>query len=326
MKNIETGCQKRRRILIIPPAGLGDMIMAAPVIRALRQKFPDAWLAVLADYMRGAGEIGRCMSYLDEVIDFRLRRYSWGCVIKFFLSSYWPMLIDLRRKKFDTAVILGRNPIRTILVRMMTVKNILCVKGRGHPTRLGLDLVSKLGCSNEPLDFGFSCPDVRLEDILPKNTPRPWIGIHPFSAMNWREWSNFRDLAQKLKNRNGTVILLGKKAEHKQVEGLCDMVNKLSVKQLIAVIKNLDVLVSCDSGPMHIGFAVGTPTVAIFGPIAPQYRMPLTKSSRHQIVYDSDTYKDRYIQMKERYPEEVNLFENISADKVYEAVVRILAP
>src|SRR5512140_3253587 len=140
------------RILVMPAAGLGDLVMAAPVIRALRMRFPEAYIAVLAHHSRGAAEIGAAMPYLDEVIDFPLMKYSWPAVIKFFLGAYWPMLSDLRKKKFNTVVILNPNPIRSVIVKMLRPKICLCPEALGHPTKVGLELVSQLGCSKEPLD------------------------------------------------------------------------------------------------------------------------------------------------------------------------------
>lgn len=313
-----------KRVLIMPAAGLGDLVMAAPIIRALRQRFPKAYLAVLAHHARGAAELGACMPYLDEVIDFPLPCYSWPAVIKFFIKAYWPMLVKLRRKEFDTGIILAKNPLRTILVKMLGLKKCLSVKEQGHPTKIGLELVAQLGCSQEPLDFGFVVPDVPLRDILPESLPRPWIGAHPFSAMNWRQWSGFDNLLERLKGQTGTIILLGKQDNYKPIAGVCDLVNNLSVKQLVTVISNLDILISCDSGPMHIGFAVSTPTVAIFGPVPPRFRMPLFSGDKHCAVYHSSASKDEYFGMKERCPVEINSFNDISIDEVYERVVKIL--
>lgn len=315
---------QHERILIMPAAGLGDLIMAAPVIRALRQRFPRACLVVLAHRARGAAELAACMPYLDEVVDFPLRRYSWPAVIRFFLGDYWPMLLKLRRKRFDTGIILAPNPIRSILVKMLGLKSCLTAREKGHPTKVGLRLAAQLGCSPEPLDFGLIVPDVPLQTILPESLPRPWIGLHPFSAMSWRGWKDFEQLITKLQKLKGTVILLGKEAGHNRIEGVCDLVNRLSVRQLTAVIKNLDVLASCDSGPMHIGFAVGTATVAIFGPVPPHLRMPLTNADRHCAVYHSRAGKTEHTGVKERCPLKDTGFDDISADRVYREIVRIL--
>jgi len=313
------------RILIMPAAGLGDMVMAAPVIRSLRVRFPDAHLAVLAHYTRGADELGQCMPYLDEVIDFPLKRYSWPCVIRFFLGSYWPMFRSLKKKRFDTAIILAANPIRTILMKMLRPNKVFEVKGMGHPTRLGLELVGELGCSTEPLDFGFEVPEIDLEKTLPSSLPRPWIGIHPFSAMCWRQWNHFEQFIDRLKCHKGTIILLGKSYNHNFISGILDLVNKLSVLELTCVINSLDILVSCDSGPMHIGFAVNTPTIALFGPVKPGLRVPLTNIVKHTILYIPTIESEKVRRIAERKNFNISNIQQISAEAVFEAVKASMA-
>ena len=142
--------------------------------------------------------------------------------------------------------------------------------------------------------------------------------------MNWRRWSGFDNLLERLKSRTGTTILLGKQDNHEPITGVCDLVNKLSVKQLVAVINSLDVLVSCDSGPMHIGFAVGTATVAIFGPVPPRFRMPLVGSDRHCVIYHSYAGKNEHTGIKERCPLKTGGFDDINVDEVYEKVLEKL--
>ena len=280
--------------MILPPAGLGDLIMAAPAIRAVRNRFPDAYIAVLAHYSRGAKEIGDCMSYLDEVIDFPLERYLWTSVLRFFASLYWPMFWNLKRRRFDTIINLAQNPIRTILIKMLNPPMPLEVEGKGHPTQRGFNLSAKLGCSTEPLDFGFQVPLIDIEKILPATLPRPWIGVHPFSAIRWRNWSNYADFLENLP-KSATVIILGKDPSHKKKiheNTVVDLVNVLSIKELVAVIAKLDMLISIDSGPMHIGFAAGTPTLGIFNIVEPQDRMPLAGTISHQSVFFPHTHKN----------------------------------
>jgi heptosyltransferase-1 len=311
------------RILVMPAAGLGDLVMAAPVIRALRVHFPQAYIAALAHHSRGAAEVGSAMPYLDEVIDFPLTKYSWPAVIRFFLAGYWPMLSALRRKEFDAVVILNPNPIRSIIVKMLRPEICLSPTSPGHPTKVGLELVSQLGCSKEPLDFGFKIPDVNLNHLLPASSPRPWIGVHPFSAMSWRHWRGFDELIGKLKSLDGTIILLGKTAESLPQKDVVNLVNNLSVTELMALISRLSILVSCDSGPMHLGFAAGIPTVALFGAVAPQFRMPLCNTDMHCAIYHGDE-NVKCVPVKERKPQAANPLDDITADEVYDRVTKLL--
>lgn len=290
-----------KRILILPAAGIGDFIMATPVITSLRKRFPDAYIAVLAHHSRGTAELGRFVPYLDEVIDLPLRHYSWLSVIRFFLSSFWPMLLKLIKKRFDTFVILAKNPIRTVIRVVVKPDLVLEVNGRGHPTKDGLELVSKLGCPAEAEYFEVNVPDIDINRFLPAGISRPAIGVHPFSGMFWRGWVNYEKLIERLSCFGGTVVLLGEDDRHNglTMPGVIDLVNKLSIAELIAVTNSLDILVSCDSGPMHIGFAVETPTVGVFNTVRPEFRMPLISKVCHVAVWDN-SFKAEEIIVKER--------------------------
>lgn len=313
-----------RRILIMPAAGLGDLVMAAPVIRALRCRFPDSHLAVLAHHARGAADLARCIPYLDEVIDFPLPRYCWPAVLRFFIGPYWSLLRHLRRANFDTAVVLCPNPIRTILCKMLNPPNCLTVTGSGHPTSQGLQLIAPLGCSSDPLDFAFEIPEVSLDAFLPSDLPRPWIGLHPFSAMQWRRWRHADQFIEMSKSTPGTLIVFGRQPDHRPISSAVDLVNRLSVIELTAAISKLDALVSTDSGPMHLGFATGTPTVALFGPVPPNLRMPLTNYSQHTAVYHPHPDHPPLTGAKERKPITTDYFTNITAQEVSKAVTEVL--
>jgi len=230
------------------------------------------------------------------------------------------MFWRLKKMKFDTVIILTPNPIRTILIKMVKPKNVFEVKGVGHPTRLGLDLVGELGCSTEALEFDFEVPKVDLKKILPSSLPRPWIGIHPFSAKYWCQWNHFEQLIDRLKSHKGTIVLLGKNYSHNFIPGIMDLVNKLSVLELVCVIKNLDVFVSCDSGPMHIGFAVNTPTVALFGCVKPDLRIPLKNIVKHSILYKPTIESEKVRRILERKEFDNSNMQQISVDEVLNAV------
>ncbi|MDD5134301.1 MAG: glycosyltransferase family 9 protein [Phycisphaerae bacterium] len=293
-----------KKILIMPAAGIGDFLMAAPAIKALRENYKTAYIAVLAHHSRGAAQIGKCLPFIDEVIDFPLKKYSWGRVICFFLSSFWPMFFGLRKEKFDACFILNSNPIRTIITKLLGVKTFEAKK-QGHPTQMALNLLSSLGIKTDNMDFGLVAPDIDISKYIPVDAPKPWIGLHPFSAMRWRNWENYADFINTLPD-NATVIILGKDSEHKTPTGkknVIDLVNKLSITELVAVISKLNLLVSVDSGPMHIGFAVQIPTVGIFNTVSPENRMPLTSKVSHLAIWDNKFGEEETI-VKERTTKE----------------------
>jgi ADP-heptose:LPS heptosyltransferase len=141
--------------------------------------------------------------------------------------------------------------------------------------------------------------------------------------MTWRYWRGFEELIEKLKPLGGTTFLLGKKEGHQGRKNCVDLVNKLNLTQLLVLISNLDILVSCDSGPMHLGFAAGTPTVALFGRVPPQYRMPLAGADKHCAIHHGDADAPP-APIKERKPQASNPLDDIRVDEVYSCVINLL--
>ena len=166
---------------------------------------------------------------------------------------------------------------------------------------MALDLLAAAGIKSDTIDFGFVAPDIDISKFIPADSPRPWIGIHPFSAMRWRNWTNYIDFIDMLP-KTVSVVILGKDAEHKPPVGrknVIDLVNRLSVAELAGVIGKLNLLVSVDSGPMHIGFVAGTPTLGIFNSVHPKLRLPLYSKVRHQSITIEQSDADAII-VKER--------------------------
>ncbi len=162
-----------------------------------------------------------------------------------------------------------------------------------------LGLARLLGCNNlDPtLEFPLLYED-RIEAAqLLFNLPRadrPWIGIHTGSRSPARRWpvEHFAQLADTLVQRfHAQIILTGSNDErstvrevaaHMQTQAL-DLAGQTSLGGLAALIGELDLFVSNDTGPAHVANAIGTPSVTIFGPVDP-HRWASLDQKRHPIV------------------------------------------
>jgi ADP-heptose:LPS heptosyltransferase len=114
----------------------------------------------------------------------------------------------------------------------------------------------------------------------------PLIGIHAAARDATRQWALERFAAvavELLRRHGGTIVLLGDAEERNRGEMLIEEVNRAglnlagrtSLVELGAVIARLSALVTNDTGPAHIAYAVGTPTVTIFGSADPKRYGPL---------------------------------------------------
>jgi heptosyltransferase-2 len=108
---------------------------------------------------------------------------------------------------------------------------------------------------------------------------RPLVGIHPSGGRTIKQWpvERWREVARRLQESDGaTVVVTGGAGDAALAralgEGLprpvIDLAGRLSVAETMAVIGALDVFLSPDTGPMHMACAMGTPSVAVFGPSA----------------------------------------------------------
>ena len=282
-----------KNILCMPSSGLGDVIMDAQAIHALKRKFPNARLSVLVHYNLGGDKVCRLMNSVDETIDIKLKGYHWRQIIPFMLGRFWNLLFKLRKKRFDLTVVFWPNPIRRLLLAGIGSKHWLYSNLTDeYPVQQNIRLLKQLGIEDTETAISsiFQVPEpADISNLLPESLPRPFICVHPFCGMRWREWDKFEELQNELVKLKGSVIVVGKRDGYKALKDVHNLVNNLSIAELFWVIKNCDVFVTADSGPMHIGFALGKSTVALFGPIAPDLRVPAGHGEKIKVIYKGPT-------------------------------------
>ena len=111
------------------------------------------------------------------------------------------------------------------------------------------------------------------------------IGINLGTTWGTKSWAldRFADVIAGIQNRfEGAVVLTGSSSEVKLGEALqklvkanvINLIGKTTILQLGALIERCELYLTCDSGPMHIAAAVGTPTIALFGPTDPLRHRP----------------------------------------------------
>lgn len=137
-----------------------------------------------------------------------------------------------------------------------------------------LDTVRYLGLPDAPVEFPIRAPE------YPLDLPRPRVGLLPCSRRPEKNWppDRFIETGRALREQvGGSLIVLGGPADAavsaRVAAGIGDRAHdycgRTTMIELLGLVRALDVLVTVDSGPMHIAAAVGTPTVAVFGPTDP---------------------------------------------------------
>jgi lipopolysaccharide heptosyltransferase II len=136
------------------------------------------------------------------------------------------------------------------------------------------------GRSPDPLDAEDRAFGARLTANLGLEMRRPLVGIHPSGGRRVKQWdvARWAEIARRLQREFGaTVLVTGSAADSglaraiaaEMAERPFDLTGKLGLRETLALVARLDLFLSPDTGPMHMACAVGTPSVAVFGPSDP---------------------------------------------------------
>jgi len=306
MINIENLPPERiQRILLSRLRFLGDVILTTPLIRRLKEVFPEAQLSYLTQDT--FAPLLQHNPYLDEVIPFSVR----GSVAAQ-ARAYWA----LRRRRFDLAIDLFGNPRTALLTRLTGARIRVGGDFRGRGKLYNVRVPSP---TVEPhaIDFhwrslealGITKGDQRTEifvaaeekkwahDFLNRlsiDRTRPLVGLHPGATWPNKRWPEkyFAELAEKLRAQNIQVLITqgpGEDAIVAAVRRQCSAhvvpLPVLSLRRLASVLQRLNVFVSNDCGVMHLAVAVGTSTVGLFGPSQPEIWFPYDQNHGHLALW-----------------------------------------
>lgn len=299
-----------RRILIVRTDRIGDVLLSTPVIKTLRDNYPNAYIAMMVSPY--AKDIVEGNPYLDAVIiyDKDGKHKSWRRSLKF--------ARNLKKRRFDLAVILhptNRSHIVTFLsgiprrigynrkLGFLLTDKVEHTKqlGQKHELEYNLELLRCIGI--EVYDKNIFIPlrrdsekwaDEFLKQERVKETDA-LLAIHPGASCLSKIWPNerFSIVADKLSDKYGfkVLVIAGPKditLAQNVIKGMnkpaINLGGKTSVSQLASLLKRCSLLISNDSGPVHISCAVGTPVISIFARsqkgLSPKRWGPLGKKDR----------------------------------------------
>jgi len=262
-----------------------------------------------------AQELAECIDFVDKVLPWENKKHKLNDIIKF--SK------ELRNKKFDLCVIfnpskefniisflagvplrLGYNRKWGILLNRKTEdrKNL----GKKHEIEYNLELAGLIGA-----ETGNKTLFLRIDDDIINGLFRDYgiensknlMAIHPWTSDPVKQWpiEKFSELAKRVAGEFGFKVLIigGKEEFYKSQEffsGLNNIVNltgKTSLKQLAALLKICKLLISGDSGPVHLASCVDTTVIAIFRNDLPgKTAVRWGPRSSHSIVIEKNNLSD----------------------------------
>ena len=274
-----------RNILIDMPHGLGDQIMCFPLLASLKKALPDCSITVLSPN-KAASSLLSYNTNINDVITFNVRFSAQGLIRHTFFDAL-RLRRKIRKRGFDTFLIVHPNMIRTVnrilcgipfIIENLehTHKSIEC---RNILDALGIPFIADYSLdirddSSVLKKFSLSDRQYVLLDIYPQH-----IGKDP------RKWEYFPALIDKLKDEGLTVVAAGINPAHTRIPGITDLVNRTNLPDLLALVKHAKMTVTLDTGFFHFSYALGTPTVSLFGPVNPADRVPVEGEHRIRIIY-----------------------------------------
>lgn len=338
--------EKLNRFLIISTTGIGDTLWGTPAIKSLKEAYPRSFIGVLTN-PTGA-EILQGNPWIDEFFIFNKG-----------LSSVvsWPGLLKrLRCKNFATAFIFHSSD-RLIwpLCYLSGAEELIGIKGENkgldflltkaisppsgiHGVEKRINLIKQIGLdfthSNYQLEVYLTEKDRgRIQSFLLAkeiNLDLPLIGLHPGAQKPFKcwPWEKFAEVGSALQKKfHAQILITGDEKEPEIAQKIASKIpqalsvaGRLSLRETAALIEKLSLYITNDTGPMHIAFALGTPTIALFAATDPAECGPY--NNHHALVIHRPKICRICIGKKCLHPK---CLDQISAEEVLKAAEMIMA-
>lgn len=292
---------KQKRILIVRPDRIGDVILSTPIPREIKKTFPDSFIAVLVrPYTR---DIYINNPYVDKIILIDESKS---------IESFIENARELRKYKFTHALsLLPTERMNYLLV----ASGILHRIGVGHkfyqfitftsyvsrkkyiPLRheadYCMDLARKIGVKTDNLSTEIYLTEEEKKKVIVKRNEllggkKILIGVHATSGNSSPNWNSgeYNKLILQLKSFNNVRVVVTDNVIPKEIdgiEGVCYSNINVDLRESFITFASLDLLISASTGPMHIAAALKVKTLSLFCPLtacSPKLWGPLGNESR----------------------------------------------
>lgn len=298
------------KILIIKPSSLGDIIHTLPALRALRARYPKAWIAWLVkqewqDLLVGHPDLSQVISvgsgwvaWVDTAI--RLRSMKFDVAVDFQGLFRTGMMSKLSGAPMRVGFADGREGSPMCYTHRVKLPLPAVPSWRlmdMHAVDRNLLIVKSVGADISHPRFVLPDADPECQQALTLLQDSGWIPGEPVVAMapltraeikNW-PLGSFLQTAKILRHQyHCWIVLLGTASQQwigekfrSEIGSHCiDLLGKTTLRQLAPLIQRMNCVIANDSAVMHIAAAVGIPVIAMMGPTNPRSTGPYGSVNR----------------------------------------------
>jgi heptosyltransferase II len=336
-----------KKILVVQTGKLGDMVCTTPVFRVIKEKYPESKLIVAGDKVNKQVLAGN--PYVDHYVysneltsvNFRELEVDVAVLLNPHPSILWELLKSRTKKVIVPNVVGGYSPYMTKKYRLLSLFATRVPHRMGHyAPQEYLKMLRPLDVNSNDTKkevFVTKEDEDKVSGMLSKYSGKKLVGIAPGAGNKIKEWppERFNEVAKWLVEEKGVVVVMIGVDKDKSLGGIVkgglsnefvlDTIGKLSIDELKALVKHLDLFISADTGPIYIAEAWGVPTVDIIGPVDEREQPPM--GDKHLIVLPPDRKKPELHVMNARVYDEceaTRLAESTRVEDVLKAIKNLL--
>ncbi len=329
------------KILVRLPNWIGDAVMSTPALGAIRAAFPSSEIVLAANPV--VSELMSPHPFSDRAVVYDKRGSHSG------IGGLWKFSRLLAVERFDLAILFQNAIEAAIIARLAGIKTragyatdgraILLTHGvrvskevrRLHHSRYYLNMLGELGIPPAGQELCLQCTDEEKSWAGGVLGAGRWAAINPGAAYgSAKRWypDRFAEVADVLASDFGYGSLLvggpgeaaiGSEIESRMRSKPLNLIGTTSVRQLMALLASVELVITNDSGPMHVAAAFDRPIVALFGPTDHTATSPLC--SRFLLVRKETECAPCF---KRQCPTDHRCMAAISAKDVLDAVGALL--
>ncbi len=340
-----SGCE---RMLVVLPNWFGVTLFATPFLRALRRLRPTAFIATLG--WPQCRDILLHNPHVNELLDYEERQRHRS------LAGKWQIIRTLRAQHFDTAFILRRSLSRSLLLVLagiparigfenaksgwLLTARVPVPTGLHHKAATYFPLLESVG-RPEPIGaYDYTVSEAERQGartLLNEQgsaNGRPLIILHPGANWPHKRWApeRFAQVGDRLATtRNAHVVITGgpddvglaESVKQQMRQPATLLAGRTTLRQLGGCLAHARLVISNDTGVLHMAAALSRPLVALYGPTAPAVTGPLGDPKTHVVLHHPDCCPQVPCYQSDRGPAHPGM-NTITVEEAYAASCRLL--